>query len=259
MSDSELPFPRAKQVSPLAPLDWLRLGFGDFAACPVPSLFYGFCFTFFGYVFAFALRDAPQYLVAAIAGFLLVGPALAIGLYEISRRRELGEKVTLAPTLTAWKSNLSNLGLFSAVLLVVFLIWSRASLVTFALSFSGQMPSTQAFIQMVSSPDNLDFLLAWTGIGAIFATLVFAIGVVAAPLMLDRKYDAITAMLASINVFRSNLPAMVVWGGMIAGLIALGMVTYFLGLLITVPLIGHGTWHAYRALIDLPATEAVAE
>lgn len=256
MSDADLPFPQARRVSPQAPLAWLKAGFADLAAHPAPSLFYGFCFTFFGYVFAFALRDAPQYLVAAIAGFLLVGPALAIGLYEISRLREAGAPVSLAPTLTAWKANLSNLGLFSAVLLVIFLIWSRASLVTFALSFSGQMPSTQAFIQMVAAPENLDFLLAWLGIGALFATLVFAIGVVAAPLMLDRKYDAITAMLASVNVFRSNLPAMAVWGALIAGLVALSMVTYFLGLVITVPLIGHGTWHAYRALVTIPpATE----
>lgn len=252
MSDAELPFPRARLVPPLAPIAWLKLGFADLAANPGPSLFYGFCFTFFGYVFAFALRDAPQYLVAAIAGFLLVGPALAIGLYEISRLRELGERVTLTPTLTAWKANLSNLGLFSGVLLVIFLIWSRASLVTFALSFSGQMPSTQAFIQMVAAPENLDFLLAWLGIGALFATLVFAIGVVAAPLMLDRKYDAITAMLASVNVFRSNLPAMAVWGALIAGLVVASMATYFVGLVLTVPLIGHGTWHAYRALVEIP-------
>ena len=252
MSDAELPFPRARRVPALAPFAWLRAGFADLAAHPGPSLFYGLCFTLFGYALAFSLRDAPQYLVAAIAGFLLVGPALAIGLYEISRCQEAGQPVALAQTMTAWKSNLSNLGLFSAVLLVVFLLWSRASLITFALSFSGQMPSTEAFIQMLAAPENLDFLLAWAGIGAIFATLVFAIGVVAAPLMLDRKYDAITAMLASINVFRSNLPAMAVWGALIAGLVVLSMASYFIGLILTVPLIGHGTWHAYRALVEIP-------
>ena len=252
MSDSELPFPRARRVGPLAPLTWLRLGFADLLAHPRPSLFYGACFTLFGYALVFSLRDAPQYVVAAIGGFLLVGPSLAIGLYEISRRREAGEPVALAATMTAWKANLSNLGLFSAVLLVIFLLWSRASLITFALSFSGQMPSTQAFIQMLAAPENIDFLLAWAGIGALFASLVFAISVVAAPLMLDRKYDAITAMLASINVFRSNLPAMAVWGGLIAGLIGLSMLVDFLGLILSVPLIGHSTWHAYRALVEIP-------
>lgn len=239
-----------RQVDAAAPFRWIKLGFDDLRASPGPSFFYGACFAIMGFIFLFALRDRPHYFAAVTAGFMLLGPALAIGLYDLSRRRERGEPAALTPTLTAWRDNLSNIALFSLVLIVIYLIWSRASLVTFALFFSGPLPDVRSMMVQVLRLDNLGFLLIWLGVGGLFALLVFAISIVTIPLMLDRKVDAITAALLSMRVLARNPGAMAMWAAIIAWLGSASLLMWLVGIVIAGPLLGHATWHAYRDLIE---------
>jgi len=133
---------------------------------------------------------------------------------------------------------------------VILLVWARASLIVFALFYTGEMPTVASFVGQILSPDNLEFLLAYVCVGGGFALLVLAISVVSVPMMLDRDTDGIVAVLTSLRAFGANVPAMLVWGMLIVTLTAAGFALYFAGLVVAVPVIGHATWHAYRALVE---------
>ena len=239
-----------RRVSLVAPLKWLKAGFDDALANPWSSLFYGACFAIMGFAIYATLKHAYQYVSALVTGFFIVGPFLAIGLYDLSRRRERGEPVVLAHSLDAWRANVASIGVFAVVLAVILLVWARASLVVFALFYTSAMPTLDTFIAQIFSLENLEFLLVYACVGGFFAALVFAISVVAIPMMLDRNTDGIVAALTSLKACATNPGAMVVWGALIVVLVALGFALYFVGLALLVPVIGHASWHAYRALVE---------
>ncbi|MBN8282997.1 DUF2189 domain-containing protein [Zoogloea sp.] len=245
-----LPFPTIRNIGFGAPFRWIARGFSDLKACPTASLFYGFCFTGMGLLVTFVFEHAYQYTSAVTTGFLLLAPFFAMGLYELSRRRELGEACALLPTLTVWRRNAGNIAVFAAVLTVIFLIWARASLVVFAIFYTKEMPNLSGFLSQVVSLENLEFLLVYCGVGFVFALLVFAVSVVSIPLMLDRNQDAVTAMLASIRALAENPLPLLVWAALIVGLTLLGFMSFHLGLAVLMPVVGHATWHAYRELVE---------
>lgn len=242
-------FPVIRDVPWYSPFRWLARGLRDLRARMELSLFFGFCYAAMGLAVTFVFEHAYQYTSALTSGFMLLGPFLAIGLYEISRRRERGEKADLVSTLTIWRHNAGNIGIFAAVLLVLFLVWARASLVIFALFYTNEMPNLSGFLGQLVSLENLEFLAVYTGVGLIFATLVFAVSVVSIPLMLDRDQDAITAMLASISALARNPVACVLWAALIVSLTVIGFLTFHLGLVFFMPVVGHATWHAYRDMV----------
>ena len=248
--EDELPFPRPKNVPVTAPFRWIIRGFGDFTSCPVPSLFYGFCFAGMGLLMTFVFEHAYEYAMAVTSGFLLLGPFLAMGLYEISRRHELGQSCSLTPTLTVWKRNAGNIGIFAVVLGIVFIVWARASLVIFALFYTTEMPNLSGFLKQLLVVENLQFLAIYSGVGLVFATVAFAFSVASLPLMLDRNQDAVSSMLGSVGALLKNPAAMIVWAMLIVGLTVVGFMTFHLGLVILMPLVGHATWHAYRDIIE---------
>ncbi len=247
-------FPVIRTGLPLsAPFDWLRRGADDLKAGGFASLFYGMCFAAAGGLLFLAFRHAVQLVTAVTAGFMLLGPFLALGLYELSRRRETGEPLSLPATLSVWKRNLGCFGIYSLILIVIYLVWARASLVIFALFYQGGMPTLASFMTQILKFDNIEFLLAYLVVGGFFAALVFAFSVVSIPMMLERNQDTVTAMLASFLALVRNLPMMLIWAVLIVLLTIIGIATGFLGLIVTMPLVGHATWHAYRALIEAPA------
>ncbi len=241
--------PAVRAVSAAAPFAWLAAGARDFIAHPLPSLFYGACFAAMGWAIVFTLRHAYAYVSALVTGFFLVGPFLAIGLYHLSRSRERGEPVRLATSLVAWRANIGAVGVFALVLTIILLVWARASLIVFALFYTSEMPSLEGFLEQIVSLRNVEFLFAYFCVGGFFAVLTLAVSVVSIPMILDRDVDGIVAGLASLKAFTDNVPAMIVWGVAIVALVAAGFALAFVGLAVAVPVIGHATWHAYRALV----------
>lgn len=243
-------FPVVRKINAYAVVKWLRHGLHDIRQAGFPSLFYGVIFATAGIIMHTVFIEASWLLAALTTGFLLIGPFLAMGLYDLSRRIEFGEKPDLIPTLTAWRLNLINIAIFAGVLTIVLLIWARASLVIFALFFQGGLPTFIEIVQAVIAFKQPTFAMVYFAVGGFFAAFVFAISVIAIPLMADRKTDAVTAALASlIAVVRNPLP-MSLWALCIVTLTIIGFATYFIGLIVTMPIIGHATWHAYRDLIE---------
>ncbi len=243
------PFPKIRRISIGAPLRWIAAGWRDFARAPAASASYGAAFALMGWLVYFVFSHAYEYTSALTAGFLLVGPFLATGLYDISRRLARGETVALRPTLVAWKTNVAALSLFALVLTVILLVWARASLVTFALFFSTGMPTLTGFLQRVVSLDHLDFVFTYLAVGFVFAAIVFAVSVVSVPMMLDRGTDTIVAALTSVRALADNPAPLMLWAALIVLLIGLGFATLFVGLVVTAPIVGHATWHAYRDIV----------
>ena len=247
---SEAPPKEILKLPLFAALRWLQLGWQDFRAQAAISLFYGVAFWGMAMVMGLVFRNSPEYTMTLVSGCLLIGPFLALGLYEVSRRRELGQAPSFISSLTCWKSHLRSLGLLVGVLIVLELLWGRASLVVIAVFFNSGMPSSVGVMQSLTNPDNFDFVIAYMAVGGIFASLVFAISVVSIPMILDRDTDAITAAITSIAVVLENMPAMVLWGVLIATLVGLSLLLpWSVGVLVAGPLLGHASWHAYRSSV----------
>ena len=152
-------------------------------------------------------------------------------------------------TMSAWRANLGAFSLFALVLTIIMLVWARASLVTFALFFSSGMPTLKSFVEQVVTVEHFDFLLTYFAVGALFAAIVFAVSVVSVPMMLDRGTDTVVAALTSVRALFSNFLPLAVWALLIVLVIAAGFATFFIGLVIAVPVIGHATWYAYKSLV----------
>ncbi|MDE2453219.1 MAG: DUF2189 domain-containing protein [Burkholderiales bacterium] len=230
------------------PLHWLRLGWHDFLRCPGIGVFYGGCFALMGWALLGVYGHAPAYTLALSAGFLLMGPFMCLGLYRASQRLEAGETPDFGDSLMAWDTRIGQLGIFGFVLLVLEMLWGRATLVIFAVSFDG-MPDFKGSLLALLDPQNIGFIAGWVGVGAIFAGLIFAISVVSIPMILHRQTDAITAALTSMRLVLSQPGVMLWWGLLIAFVVGLAMLPGFAGLLVAAPVVGHASWHAYRAAV----------
>ncbi|QNM95552.1 DUF2189 domain-containing protein [Chitinimonas koreensis] len=243
--------PRVRDLPWHTPFIWLRRALGDVRATPTGLIFYGGAFVAMGWCIRRLFGYAPEHTMTLITGFLIAGPFLCLGLYEISRRHETVARVKLLPTLTALRANPAGIGLFAIVLALLVAGWMRVSVVVFALFFTENVPD----LKLILSPhflteENTTFLAVWLGSGAVFALLAFAMSVVAIPVMLDRDADTFTAIFASVRVCLANPACMLTWGTLIVLLTLAGFALWGVGVAFTVPLVGHATWHAYRALIE---------
>ena len=231
-----------------APFRWLAAGARDFRRAPAIGLFYGGCFVVMGWALLKVFEHAPAYTLALSAGFLLMGPFLCLGLYRASQRLENGEKPDFGDSLLAWDTRTGQLAIFGFVLLVLEMLWGRATLVVFAVSFDG-MPDFKGSLRALLDPENLGFTVVWAGVGAVFAGLIYAISVVSIPMILHRQTDAITAGLTSLRLVLTQTGVMLWWGALIALLVTLALLPWFAGLLVVGPVVGHASWHAYREAV----------
>jgi uncharacterized membrane protein len=230
------------------PLRWLALGWRDFLRCPGIGLFYGACFMAMGWLLMTVFEHAPAYVLALSAGFLLTGPFFCLGLYQASRHLERGEQPDLGDSLLAWDQRAGTLAIFGFMLLVLEMLWGRASLIIFAVSFDG-MPDFKGSLLALVNPENLQFIAAYLLVGGLFAALIFAVSVVSIPMILDRPTDAISAGLTSLRLVLGQPLVMLCWGALITALVVLAMLPWFAGLLVVGPVLGHASWHAYRAAV----------
>jgi uncharacterized membrane protein len=246
---SEGPKREIVSLSLADPFRWLARGWRDLCSAWGIALFYGFFFWFMAVVLGAVFSKMPEYTLSFASGCLLVGPFMAMGLYEVSRRRELGLAPDLTLSLTCWDSHLGSMGLLVLVLIVLELLWGRAALVVFAVFFNTGMPSTAGVLQAVFNPENWEFIAVYLVVGGFFAGLVFATSVVSIPMILDRGTDAISASITSLQVFFSNLPVMLLWGALISLLVFAALLPWGAGLLLVGPWLGHASWHAYRGSV----------
>jgi uncharacterized membrane protein len=238
----------ARTVGIEAPYRWLVKGWNDFKSVPVMSLGYGIVMMLVSMLITYTAYKAHSIVlaIALIAGFFFMGPALAIGLYSMSRQLNNGITPKFMRCLREGKKNIGNEMVLAFIFLIVFLIWARAASMVHV--FFPSMSSMQF-------SDWLTFLLVGSSIGAVFAAIVFCFGAFSIPMLMDRKVDAVTAILTSINAVLKNKMTMFVWGVLIVLLIVIGIATAFIGFAILLPIVGHATWHAYREVVDSEAWE----
>ncbi|MFO1361747.1 MAG: DUF2189 domain-containing protein [Burkholderiales bacterium] len=243
--------PPIRAVGLDAPWRWLRAGWRDFRAATGASLFYGGVLTAMGVILTQSWgKGAIE--IAFLTGFLIVGPFLAMGLYDISRRVRSGRRAMVGDTLTAWKANPGAIGFYAVILALLLAVWIRVSIVVVALFFPQGVPSGATLAaQLLESPDALAFIGAYVAAGCGFALFVFATSVVSLPMLLEReRMDALSAMITSFNALRANFRPMVLWGALVVALTAAGFATFYVGLLVALPVIGHATWHAYKDVVE---------
>lgn len=249
-AEQEFVWPQVRRFGMDAPWRWLRAGWGDLRAAPAASLFYGAVLAVMGFVLTRYATGAAG--LAFVTGFFLVGPFFAVGIYDLSRRRAAGEPIGLAPTLSAWRANFPAIGFYALILMLSLAIWIRVSVVVVALFFPHGVPTWAAIAQQLArSPDPWVFILAYLAAGSGIALMVFATSAVSLPMLLDRRnMDTVSAMIVSFNVLRANFRPMLLWGAIIVALTAAGFASFYLGLVLVLPLIGHASWHAYREAVD---------
>ena len=246
-STDELPFVAPCRTLPAkAAFTWLREGWRDMARAPLHSLFYGVLLTLISMciaVMTWRLGLMALYLGLA-SGFVFIGPFLAMGLYSTSYQLEIGRRPTLSYSLHEGRAHLSDTLMLGLCLLIVLLVWARAATIMNVFRPQSAFPTWRELIP---------FLGIGSAVGAVFASIVFAATAFSLPMLLDRRTDAITSVVTSINATLRNKAAMAVWGGAILLAVLAGFATMLLGFVVLLPLIGHATWHAYRATIDASA------
>ncbi|KGJ06849.1 cytochrome C oxidase subunit I [Paracoccus halophilus] len=246
----------ARGLPPRAALDWLARGWADLRAAPASSLAYGLFVVLLSYaVLALLYLSGLLYLaLPAISGFLIIGPFFAIGLYEKSRRREAGQPISLGEMLLLRPASGGQLAYAGLLLGLLVLFWLRAADLLYALFF-GITPfpgAGDALANVLTTARGWGLILTGGAVGALFAAFAFALSLFSIPMLLVEPRDSLTALGLSFSMTVQNLPVALAWGGIVAGGIALSVATGLLGLIVIFPVLGHGTWHAFRAIRGAP-------
>jgi uncharacterized membrane protein len=245
--------PVVRRISAADIAESLAQGLRDFQALPLYGLAFGALYTAGGILIVLSLTAFGMvYLTYPLAaGFALIGPFVAIGLYEVSRRREAGEPVSFAAIWSTVKSR-GEIGWMAFVTLFFFVIWMYQVrlLIALLLGLNASFSSLREFVTMVlTTNEGLLFLAIGNLDGAVLSLILFSLTVVSFPLLLDRDVDFVTAMVTSVRaVVMSPLP-MIGWAAVIVMLLIVSVIPYFLGLLVTLPVLGHATWHLYRRIV----------
>jgi uncharacterized membrane protein len=234
----------------------LAMGLDDFYAMPTHAIFLCVIYPVIGFVLArltFGYSVLPL-LYPLASGFALVGPVAAIGIYELSRRREAGLKVSAAHSLdVVQSSSIGAIVVLGILLSLIFLIWLAIANAIYVATFGYASPESigQFMHDVLTTQAGWTLIIVGNAVGLLFAALVLTISVVSFPLLIDRDVGAAVALLTSIRAVLKNPTTMAVWGLIVGTLLVIGSLPFFVGLTIVVPVLGHATWHLYRKVVDV--------
>lgn len=233
----------------------LAAGWSDFIHAPLFGLFFGGIYAVGGLLMLLFLivLDTPWMIIPLAVGFPLVGPFVAVGLYEVSRRRQAGEPLKWGGVLSVvFQQRNRQLGWTAFVVLFIFWVWIYQVRLLLALFLGFQsFASIGGFLSVVTSTvEGLTFLAVGTCVGAFLAFVLYATSVITMPLLLDRDIDLVSAMIVSFKTIHKNPVVMIGWGVLITVLTAIALAPAFLGLLVVLPVLGHATWHLYCRAVD---------
>jgi uncharacterized membrane protein len=247
--------PAVRRIAPADLLQALARGLGDFSAMPSHAVFLCVIYPLLG-ALLISLSLGYSMLPLAFplaAGFALIGPFAAIGLYELSRRREAGLDASSRHAFDVVHSpSLGAILALGLLLMAIFLIWLAVAEAIYVANFGYAAPaSIGQFVDGVfTTSAGWHLIVVGTGIGFLFAVLALTIGAVSFPLLLDRDVGAAVALFTSIRVVIANPLTMALWGFIVAVLLIVGSLPFFLGLAVVMPVLGHATWHLYRRAIE---------
>lgn len=231
----------------------LRGGMSDFRKAPGYGLAFAAVYVLGGWLIWGALTVKGQlwWTIPASAGFPILGPFVACGLYEVSRRIEAGEALSPGAIFgVILRQKDRQIPSMAAVIVIFFLFWNFLSHMIFALFLgTATMTDVTSSLAIFTTPAGMAMLTVGTAIGAGFSVLLFAISVVSLPLLLDREVDFVTAMITSVRTVAASPLVMLAWGALIAVALFAAMLPGFLGLFLVLPVFGHASWHLYRRLI----------
>jgi len=244
-----------QRVSAAQPWHWLALGWRDFLRAPATGLVHGAFVAIGGWVVLWASTHVWWLAPGAFSGFVLLGPILATGLYEVSRLQNRGEDPGLASAIAAWRRGTRPLIGIGIILAVLGTLWVLASALLFTLFIPTPLHGPAAFIRYAAVEQGALLFTLWAILGGLGVAIVFALTAVSPPLLLGRVVGLRRAMLTSVRAVGENPMAMLVWALIILTATALSLATAMLGFLVSVPVLGHASWHAYRELV---VTDGVA-
>ncbi len=233
----------------------LERGFEDFKAIPTHLIFLCLIYPILGIVFARAASDQSvlPLIFPLLAGYTLIGPFVALGMYELSRRRERGLEISRRHLLGVLRSsNIVSIVLLGSVLMTIYFAWLIVAYSIYGQIFgSAPPPGVGPFFQQVlGTGAGWLLIVVGSGVGLIFAIAVFTLSVVSFPMLLDRRVNVVTATATSVRVVLENKVTMAIWGLVVVCALLIASVPFFLGLTIVLPVLGHATWHLYRKAVE---------
>jgi uncharacterized membrane protein len=255
---SEAPaHPIVRKITPADLKEALAKGFDDFWAMPSHLVFLGLIYPVVGVCLAALTfsNNALPLLYPLASGFALIGPFAGIGLYEISRRRELGLQTSWQDAFNVLKSpSIPSIIALGVLLLIVFLTWMTTARLLYQSIFGYEVPASfaQLINQVLTTSEGMRLIVLGNIIGFVFAVAVLSISVISFPLLLDRDVGAAVAVYTSVKAVAMNPLTMALWGLIVAAALLIGSIPLFVGLAIVMPVLGHATWHLYRRLVEPP-------
>jgi uncharacterized membrane protein len=253
---SALPPPLpVRTVAPERVLEWLALGWRDLWRSPGPSLLHGLLVAVGGWVIVALSQAIWWVLPGAVSGFVLIGPILATGLYELSRLQARGEQPGFAAVVNAWRRETRPLVQVGLLLFALGTAWVLVSALLFTLFVSEPLRTPTEFLRYAVLHQGDGLFLLWLLLGGLGCAVVFSLTAVSPPLLLGRMVGLRRALLTSVRAVGDNPVTMGLWAAVVMGAVVLSLATAMLGFIVAVPLLGHATWHAYK---DLVVTDGVA-
>ncbi len=248
--------PVIKSIGPGEIRKALVNGLADFEAMPTHLIFLCLIYPIVTALFARAAAgyDVLPLIFPLLAGYTLIGPLVATGMYELSRRREQGLDTSRWKAFRVLQKHaIRSIGLLGALLLVIYLAWLLMALNLWEKNFGTGTPESigEFLTQVFLTEDGWELIIVGSGVGFLFATVVFTLSVVSFPMLIDRDVGVVMAVTTSIRAVVANPVTMGMWGFIVAATLFIGALPFFVGLAIVLPVLGHATWHLYRQVVEI--------